>query len=139
MSGEKLFDDPIMAWERGPVVAEIYRQFRKYGGGKILPPDNADIPEDVFGLLDVVVTQKAALSATVLSNATHEETPYATTPRNAEIAPWKMEEFFTGAFWASDEEDFYEPAFDTEEEERAFFKESFPEAKERMLIDACTS
>jgi uncharacterized phage-associated protein len=139
MSGEKMFDDPIMAWEHGPVAAEVYRQFKKYGGRKILPPESVDIPEDIIGVLDVVVTQKSALSAAALRNDTHKEMPYASTARDTEIAPLKMENFFSGLFWTSDEEDSYEPAFDTEEEELSFFNESFSEEKKKTLINACLS
>jgi uncharacterized phage-associated protein len=138
MSGEKLFDDPIAAWEHGPVVAEVYHLFKNYGGNCILPPDDVKIPDDVYGVIDTVVSEKGQLSASALRNATHQETPYAGTPKNEEIDIQRLEEFFTQLFWTSDEEDSYEPTFDSQEEELAFFKNSLSQERREALHNACT-
>ena len=138
MSGEKALDDPIMAWEHGPVVPDVYHRFRNYGGAKISPPADIVIPDEMFGLIDVVVSQKSSLSAAELRTVTHEESPYSTTPRNEEITPQKLEDFFVDLFWTSDEEDEYEPSFYSEEAERNFFRNSLSQRKKKALIDACS-
>jgi hypothetical protein len=74
-----------------------------------------------------------------LRNATHAEPPYASTPRNAEITLQQIKDFFVDRFWASDEEDEYEPSFDNEEDERDFFRESLSPEKIKALKDAISS
>jgi uncharacterized phage-associated protein len=105
MSGEKLFDESIMAWEHGPVVPEVYQHFKYCGGNKISFADDVPIPEELKGVVNLVVSEKGPMPASALRNATHEEMPYSTTSRGQEITPQKLEEFFTDIFWTSDEED----------------------------------
>jgi uncharacterized phage-associated protein len=136
MSGEALFGDRIEAWTHGPVVPEVFRHYRRFGANKVTPPAHADIPRDVFGILDVIVSEKGGATASELRNATHAEPPYASTPLDAEITTDKIRDFFVDRFWAADEEDEYEPSFDSEEEERAFFWESLSPEKREMLKDA---
>jgi uncharacterized phage-associated protein len=138
MSGEKLFDEPIMAWEHGPVVPEIYQYFRNFGANKITPVKEVEIPSEVAGIIDVVVSEKGQMSAAALRNATHEEMPYSTTPIDHEISLQKLEAFFVDIFWASDEEDAYEPKFESEEEERGFFRKSISEEEKKALIHVCS-
>jgi uncharacterized phage-associated protein len=138
MSGEKLFEDPIMAWEHGPVVPTVYRHYRHYGNQKIFSPDHVTIPDDIQEFIRLIVSEKGNLSASALRRATHEEMPYSTTPRNEEISSQKLEEFFVDMFWASDEEDAYEPAFCSEEEEQEFFRNSLTAEEKKVLIDACS-
>jgi uncharacterized phage-associated protein len=124
MTGEKLFDERIFAWQHGPVVPEVFHQYKRFAASAVTPPGHAEIPESVFGVIDAVIDAKGRMSASKLRNATHEEPPYMDTPPGDEITPEKMLGFFTGLFWASDEEDEYEPSFDSEEEELAFFRET---------------
>jgi uncharacterized phage-associated protein len=138
MTGEKLFAEAVMAWPHGPVVLEVYHSYKRYGCGVIPVSNNHSIPEDMLGLIDVIVSKKAIMSASALRNATHNESPYSTTPRHGEIPSEKLEEFFSDMFWVSDEEDEYEPAFDSEEEERRFFSESLTDEQKKAMIDACS-
>jgi uncharacterized phage-associated protein len=138
MSGEKLFDESIMAWEHGPVVPEVYRYFKDYGGDKISHIKETTIPDEVSGIIDVIVSEKGQMSAAALRNATHGEMPYSTTPINHEISLQKLEAFFVDIFWAADEEDAYEPEFESEEEERGFFRKSISEEEKKVLIHACS-
>jgi uncharacterized phage-associated protein len=137
MGGGKLFDEPIIAWEHGPVVPEVYRYFKDYGGNKITPVKEVVIPDEVAGIIDVVVSEKGEKSAANLRNATHREMPYSTTPMNQEISLQKLEEFFADMFWTSDEEDAYEPTFESEEEEKDFFRRSLSEEEKKVLLNAC--
>jgi uncharacterized phage-associated protein len=138
MTGEKLFDEAIMAWPHGPVVPVVYHSYKRYGCGIIAPDGSAPIPGDMLGLVDVIVSQKARLSASALRNATHNEKPYASTQLNQEISIEKLEEYFSDMFWTSDEEDEFEPAFDSDEEEMLFFSKSIPDDKKRAMLDACS-
>jgi uncharacterized phage-associated protein len=135
MSGEALFDDRIEAWAHGPVVPVVFHHYKRFGASKITPPVSADIPQNVLGVIDVVVSEKGGATASELRNATHAEKPYSSTPLNAEIPPKIIKEFFADRFWTSDEEDEYEPSFNNEEDERAFFSESLSPEKREMLKD----
>ena len=80
LTGDPLFDDPIEAWEHGPVVPSLYRAFKCYGSGPIPPPDNGiDLdcyPEEVRDLLDEVFQVYGQYSAWKLRNMTHVEPPW---------------------------------------------------------------
>jgi uncharacterized phage-associated protein len=138
MSGEALFDDPIEAWTHGPVVPEVFHDYKRFGANKIIPPAHVEIPQDVFGIVDVVVSEKSGATASELRNATHAEPPYRDTPRGEEITTQKLKDFFADKFWASDEEDEYEPSFDSEEEAIDYFNNSLSEEKKKALMDACS-
>ena len=138
MAGERLFSERILAWQHGPVVAEVFHRYKRFVSKKITPPKNAIIPDDAIGIVDAVLSKKGILSAGELRNATHAETPYSSTALNDEISSEKIKEYFVGHFWTSDEEDEYEPAFDNSEDEREFFRESLPEWKKQAILDAIT-
>jgi uncharacterized phage-associated protein len=136
MTGDKLFGEPIYAWEHGPVVREVFHHYRRFGANKITPPARVEIPPDASGIIDVIVSEKGRATASELRNATHAELPYSSTPLNAEIPIQLIKDFFVERFWISDEEDEYEPSFDNEEDELAFFRESLSPEKRKMLQDA---
>jgi uncharacterized phage-associated protein len=135
MSGEALFGDRIEAWTHGPVVPVVFHHYRRFGANKIMPPAHAEIPQDAFGIIDVVVSEKGKATAAELRNATHSEKPYSSTPLNDEIPLDVIKGFFVEHFWTSDEEDEYEPSFDSEKDELAFFRESLTSEKREMLKD----
>ena len=136
MGGEKLFRESIFAWEHGPVVKEVFHNYKRFVANKIMPPQSVNIPDDAFGVIEAVVSRKSNLSASELRKATHEETPYSETAYNDEISTEKIKDYFVDHFWVSDEEDEYEPSFDGEKEEREFFHESLPEWKKQAIADA---
>ena len=37
-----LFDDEIQAWTYGPVVADVYHEYKEYGSGGISPTEDFD-------------------------------------------------------------------------------------------------
>jgi len=79
-----LFDDPIVAWEHGPVVESVYHEYKNNGGCGI----------DVFGsiaeyytkeddaVLKTVYENFAQYSAWGLRNMTHNERPWKETRKN---------------------------------------------------------
>jgi uncharacterized phage-associated protein len=133
MSGNILFNDKIEAWRHGPVVPSVYAAYQQYGGKTITPPSDVLVPEELQGLISAVVQEKGYMGADQLSDATHSEPPYQGTDIGHVITPKKMETHFTTLFWCSDEEDEYEPSFDTIEEEKRYFLENLS-AEERNAI-----
>lgn len=78
--GQPLFDEPIEAWEHGPVVPELYHAY-KQNGSEPVPP--AEFPEagtvfspEQLDLLDQVNEVYGQFSAWKLRNMTHEEAPW---------------------------------------------------------------
>lgn len=80
LTGVPLFDDPIEAWEHGPVVPSLYQRFKQYGSGPIPQPENGidvdSYPEEVRDLLDEVFQVYGQYSAWKLRNMTHAEPPW---------------------------------------------------------------
>ncbi|MDR1451207.1 MAG: DUF4065 domain-containing protein [Helicobacteraceae bacterium] len=86
MTGERLFDEDIMAWLHGPVVRSLYNELKKFGSGaveldlkgfdfKIFTPKQREILEDVYNVF-------GQFSAWALSGKTHNEPPYQIAAKN---------------------------------------------------------
>ncbi len=78
MRDRELFRTPLEAWDRGPVVRDIYREYHK--GGKPLEPaadfDAGDYLPETRELLDAILRSFGMLSAARLSGMTHSEPPW---------------------------------------------------------------
>jgi uncharacterized phage-associated protein len=83
MRGAPLFRDRIEAWDHGPVVPGLYRQYKHYGSQPIPAVtdfNQADLdPADRQALSDIY-EYYAQFSAWRLRNMTHEEGPGSTLP-----------------------------------------------------------
>ena len=71
-TGSPIFDDPIEAWERGPVVPTVFRA-QKYGSA--LPPA-AELDESAIQTLHWVAARYGALAGSELVAISHEEDPW---------------------------------------------------------------
>ncbi|MCP4134604.1 MAG: SocA family protein [bacterium] len=92
-----LFNDKIEAWEHGPVVPELYREYKEHCSGAIPPPDIFDdsiFTEEQKDLLKEVYEVFGQFSAWKLRNMTHSEPPWTETPINSCISHDKMKEYF---------------------------------------------
>ena len=91
-----LFFEAIKKWAHGPVVPQIWHEYKEYGSGAIpihsVDPD--DYSEDVRELLNEVYEVYGQFTAAKLRNMTHQEPPWLNTPDNAEIAREIMKPFF---------------------------------------------
>lgn len=98
LTGRKLFDEPIQAWQHGPVVPSLYHEFKEFGSGVILSKSvlseieeygltfnitlsNPEIPEDdedVVFILGRAWDVYKDLGGWELRNKTHEtDTPWS--------------------------------------------------------------
>jgi uncharacterized phage-associated protein len=82
-TGQRLFDEPIMAYEHGPVVVRVWR---RYAGLRtpIVGTDadfteSVPIPADVADFLQRVWDQYKDYSASALRNLTHRQQPWSAT------------------------------------------------------------
>ena len=98
ISNEPVFRENILAWEHGPVVPEVYREFRGFGAGAIAIPDELDIEgltDDQKGILNEVYEVYGQFSAWKLANMTHEEPTWAGVARNEVISHDSMKQYFS--------------------------------------------
>lgn len=75
-----LFREKVMAWQHGPVVVELYHDYKIYGANNI-PFDSGRFDlsvydEDMRGLLDQIYEVYGQFSAWKLRNMAHEESPW---------------------------------------------------------------
>ncbi|MDD4376416.1 MAG: DUF4065 domain-containing protein [Clostridia bacterium] len=90
-----LFKEKVIAWEHGPVVKEVYDEYKKFGGNGIeFPGSNISFSSEVETFLEKIYNHFAQYSAWKLRNMTHEETPWKNTNQNAEIKQSLMREYF---------------------------------------------
>jgi uncharacterized phage-associated protein len=95
--GKPLFADKIKAWMHGPVVPDVYHEYKQYGAGAIPRPDDFDpgqFGSELRELLDEVFEVYGQYSATALRNFTHEEPPWRNTETDQEISHDLMRRYF---------------------------------------------
>jgi uncharacterized phage-associated protein len=79
--GRPLFTEPIQAWSHGPVVPQVYHEFKRFGSASIELPESdpfawSDVDTSTTKLLNKVWNTYGGLSAGRLRNMTHEEPPW---------------------------------------------------------------
>ena len=86
--GRPLFPERIEAWTYGPVVSELYHEYRGYGSDPIPQPGEIDFSiydVQTRELLDEVYAVYGQFSAWKLRDMTHSEPPWRDTPSGQEI------------------------------------------------------
>lgn len=97
LRGVPLFDEPILAWQHGPVVREVFDTYRRYGRGPIpLSQDQtaSDLDSESRGIIEHVYGAYGHHRAWTLREMTHVEAPYLNAPRNGVIERDMLREFF---------------------------------------------
>lgn len=97
LTDKPLFKENIMAWEHGPVVAEVYQTFKSFEGKGISLSKDFDIniiDEGIRNILESVYTEFGQYSAWKLRNMTHEEEPWKQTKKNNIISNDLIKSFF---------------------------------------------
>jgi uncharacterized phage-associated protein len=77
--GRPLFENVIEAWKHGPVVPDVYHEFKEWGNGIItdLGPGNPfALSDEERELIDEVYEVYGEYSALRLRNQTHNEPPW---------------------------------------------------------------
>ena len=88
LHGCPLFPERIEAWMHGPVVPELYQEYKPYGPDAIRHTGELDFSiydERTRGLLDEVYAIYGQFSAWKLRDMTHSEPPWRDTPPGQEI------------------------------------------------------
>lgn len=101
--GRQLFHEDICAWDHGPVVPEVWHEYRDYGKQGIdfeAAGEDDDIlhrigiDDDARNVLEMVFNEYGKYSAWHLRNKTHEERPWRVTRANDVIANDVMRAYF---------------------------------------------
>ncbi len=93
-----LFEEPISAWTHGPVVENLYHEYKHYGSNRIPAPQEnplCSLPRDEAELIEEVFDVFGQYSAWKLRNMTHEEKPWIEHEANAGVIPQEeIKEYF---------------------------------------------
>lgn len=95
--GIPLFDTPIKAWDHGPVVHDIYLEYKKHGRGGIPAPSNirqSCYREQEKSTIQWVFDTFGKFSGSELRNMTHNEPLWKNANKNEIIKPAQMREYF---------------------------------------------
>ena len=85
-----LFDSAIEAWTHGPVVIDLYHEYKEYGKNHIPAPEafeRAKFTADESEMIEEVFDVFGQFSAWKLRNMTHEEAPWMNHEHQAGIIP----------------------------------------------------
>ncbi len=66
-----LFDEKFLAWQYGPVVENVYEEYRWYGASKIYDTYDIKLPLDIARMIDPVIRQKRNEPIGALINESH--------------------------------------------------------------------
>jgi uncharacterized phage-associated protein len=93
---QPLFSEDIYAWQYGPVVPEVYHEYKALGADVIPAPEVVDVQVDskVIDLIEEVYEVYGQFSALKLMDMTHNETPWKNTPINGIISHELMQAYF---------------------------------------------
>ncbi len=92
MNDEPLFADSIEAWKYGPVVPNLYHEFKKYGTGGIPAPEGFDpsfIDNETLEYLDAIFDFFNQYSAIRLMEFAHEDQCWQDTQQGEKIT-WDL-------------------------------------------------
>lgn len=102
--GRPFFFEKVLAWPHGPVVEEVYHEFKSHGRKPIPEEEASDagLSEEERGFVRDVWNTYRGYSATALTEMTHDEDPWKDArgtlareaPSNREIVPDAMERYF---------------------------------------------
>lgn len=71
-----LFPEDFQAWVHGPVIPELYQEYKNFGGQRILKDAHPKLPKNVEDFLDEVAKEYFACDPYELEQRTHAEDPW---------------------------------------------------------------
>lgn len=97
VSQDDVIDGDFEKWRFGPVNAEVYNEFKKYGSGAI-PKSllfKKKTPEDKKPFIDFVLECYDPFDALTLSSMTHAEDPWQETPYEQVISEKSIKQYYS--------------------------------------------
>ena len=93
--GKQAYSEKIYAWAYGPVIEEVYQQYRDYHAREIeINQKVGKLSSGLSKIIDEVVEHYGSFEANKLIDFTHEEDPWKNASRNAEITTNSILEYF---------------------------------------------
>lgn len=93
--GTPLFEEDIVAWQYGPVVPSVYKEYKSFESNSIsTSKESISLSDDEEELFNNVYEEYNQFSAVALMKMTHDETPWKATEINSVISQDKMMSFF---------------------------------------------
>lgn len=97
--GKKAFPEKILAWSYGPVVNEVYQQYKQNHAGEIKSEYAVkNISSGLYKIIDEVVNSYGSIEANKLIDFTHEEEPWINTEINKEIDIDLIKSYFSKVY-----------------------------------------
>lgn len=97
ITGKPLFDEPILAWQHGPVVRIVWRHYSLHGANPLPRPKKFDLSKfdaPTKELLGDIWEIYGQFSAWKLRSLTHGEKPWIETEKKQAISPKLMTAYF---------------------------------------------
>ena len=95
--GTPFFNESIEAWTYGPVVPEVFQEFKKFKNRAINPANYSDslvLPDERQLLFDMVYKEYSRYSAVALMNMTHSDGPWKNHEMGEEMTSDEIHDFF---------------------------------------------
>lgn len=95
------FYEDIEAWDFGPVVPEVYHEYKFFGSSNIMTFDSTDYSKEIqerhLELINGIIDECAGYSASALVDITHHQSPWEDAYQkycNNKISNRSIKEFF---------------------------------------------
>ncbi len=97
-NGTPLFNEPIEAWQHGPVIKSVYHAYKNHGSMPIPRPHTISptMPEEINRFVELIYHKYAKFEAYALADMSHKG-PWRDTKQNEEIDSAALRSFFTFA------------------------------------------
>lgn len=96
MYGTPIFEEQIEAWTHGPVVPEIYREYKCFGSNGIVDPNPpfCTFVKEEEDIMEWVYNEFGQYTAWKLRDMTHQEDPWKSTPQCGVIDNGLIKKYF---------------------------------------------
>lgn len=97
VSNNEIFDEKFKKWNFGPVLPEVYYEFKSYGKSpiEISQEKKIYIDENNKFFIDFIVSNYIKFDAITLSSMTHQDAPWKLTNNDQEISKELIKQFYS--------------------------------------------
>ena len=97
--GKKAFPEKILAWSYGPVINEVYQQYKQNHASEINSESNIkNVSSGLYKIIEEVINSYGSIEANKLIDFTHEEEPWRNTEINKEIDIELIKNYFNKVY-----------------------------------------
>lgn len=95
---EPAFKESILNWDYGPVVREVYDEYKNFGANGIIEENDIKLSPCLEEIIEIVVRDYGKFNPSALIELTHEETPWKLTSKNDVIQFDKIKDYFNKVY-----------------------------------------